>query len=357
MTNDHHSKRRDSSYTIPEDQYGSHRVVYPRGDPRDGNRRLLRIGWIFLGVVLALSVLAIVFLLLPQEKEAVPTVAADTVAPPSEVYAQATAVPEKPKKEEKKADSPEGGRPVEISGVSCDFTPPETLTFGVLKSIDFSSIGGAIAQNAAAAGWGSIDWSAGDTLLLTAAERVPLLGSEYEAQEAFLASDRPEALARTFLQDSGILTLLQSYGLSFSTECENKDGEITFTGTGSSEQSECSIRFSFHYTGAFNQASLRAVYLDGEQTTSDVLPLKKAAANALTWSSAAPESAPSVTSASIRSIRGLPFYVLGCADGTTAYALAIDEKALAASPEAQEVYAAMLRSGIQEYIETPGAGF
>lgn len=79
---------------------------------------------------------------------------------------------------------------------------------------------------------------------------------------------------------------------------------ITFRGTGSTAQSECSVRFSFLYTGDFNQAVLRAVYLDGAADV-PALAIKKAASNAVTWDSA-DDGTVSVTAVELRSVRGLP---------------------------------------------------
>lgn len=81
-----------------------------------------------------------------------------------------------------------------------------------------------------------------------------LTPDNYDKQEAFLASSQPENAARTFLEHSGLIGLLRNYGLELGTAAENDNGVITFRGTGSTAQSECSVRFSFLYTGDFNQA-------------------------------------------------------------------------------------------------------
>ena len=45
------------------------------------------------------------------------------------------------------------------------------------------------------------------------------------------------------------------------------------------------------------------------------------------------------------------------ADGTTAYALAVEESALEASPRAKAVYEELMLTGIQEYVRLEGAGY
>lgn len=118
---------------------------------------------------------------------------------------------------------------------------------------------------------------------------------------------------------------------------------ITFRGTGGTAQSECSVRFSFLYTGDFNQAVLRAVYLDGAADV-PALAIKKAASNAVTWDSA-DDGTVSVTAVELRSVRGLPFYAFTCSDGSVAYALACDESALDSVSGAQEIYEETMRDG------------
>ena len=128
---------------------------------------------------------------------------------------------------------------------------------------------------------------------------------------------------------------------------------ITFRGTGGTAQSECSVRFSFLYTGDFNQAVLRAVYLDGAADV-PALAIKKAASNAVTWDSA-DDGTVSVTAVELRSVRGLPFYAFTCSDGSVAYALACDESALDSVSGAQEIYEETMRDGLREYVEISGA--
>ena len=128
---------------------------------------------------------------------------------------------------------------------------------------------------------------------------------------------------------------------------------FTFRGTGSTAQSECSVRFSFLYTGDFNQAVLRAVYLDGAADV-PALAIKKAASNAVTWDSA-DDGTVSVTAVELRSVRGLPFYAFTCSDGSVAYALACDESALDSVSGALEIYEETMRDGLREYVEISGA--
>ena len=229
------------------------------------------------------------------------------------------------------------------------------MTLGVLKSVDLTALGETVAANVAANGWGSVTYSVSEngSLLLQNPGAPALTPDNYEKQEAFLASSRPENAARTFLEHSGLIGLLRSYGLELGTAAENDNGVITFRGTGSTAQSECSVRFSFLYTGDFNQAVVRAVYLDGAADVPALAP-KKAASNAVTWDSA-DEGAVSVTAVELRSVRGLPFYAFTCSDGSVAYALACDESALDAVSGAQEIYEEIMRDGLREYVEIRGA--
>ena len=331
-----------------------------RAAPRRGGKDapLLLVGWVFLGVVLVLAVAAIAMLFpgrsgrektsapapvstaLPAGSNGGSAFAADTTAPPL-TFADGT-----------------GGRLVEIDRIRCDFTEPESITFGVLRGVDMSDVAPTLAANAAAAGWGTLEytWSDDGYLVLMAAEHTVLNGEDFEKQEAFLASAQPENLARTFMDNVGLIPLLKQYGITMTNYAENNDGMITFRGRGEDAQSECSVEFSFLYTGAFNQAVLRAVYLSGRVTTDKVLSLKKAAESAVTWSSAE-SGAVDVTAAELRSIRGLPFYVLTCSDDTVAYALAVPESELDAVPGAREAYTEMMTAGIQEYVEVPGAAY
>ena len=331
-----------------------------RADPRHGGKdaRLLLIGWIFLGVVLILAVAAIALLLpdrsAPRGTDAAPAptalpagssggsaFAAETTAPPL-TYAEGT-----------------GGRLVDVGRIRCDFTEPESITFGVLRGVDTSAMAPTLAANAAASGWGTLTYSySSDTgyLLLRAEDHPVLNGDDFDRQEAFLASAQPENLARTFMDNVGLIPLLRDYGITLTNYAENNDGMITFRGRGQDAQTECTIQFSFLFTGAFNQAVLRGTFLDGAVTTDKVLTLKKAAQSAVTWGSAE-SGTVDVVSAELRSIRGLPFYVLTCSDGTVAYALAVPESELDAASGTRQVYEDMMRNGIQEYIEVPGAAY
>ncbi|MBQ3276602.1 MAG: hypothetical protein IJH47_06070 [Oscillospiraceae bacterium] len=330
-----------------------------RRAPRRGGQDapLLLVGWIFLGVVLVLAVAAIALQFpgrnagekpaaapaataLPAGSSGGSAFVAETTAPPL-THAQGT-----------------GGRLVEVDRIRCDFTEPESISFGVLRGIDTSAMASALAANAESAGWGKMSWVYSDDgyLLLRAEEHPVLNGSDFEKQEAFLASAQPENLARTFMDNIGLIPLLKQYGITLTNYAENNDGMITFRGRGEDEQSVCTVQFSFLYTGAFNQAVFRGVYMDGDVTTDRVLSLKKAAQSAVTWSSAE-SGAVDVTGAELRSIRGLPFYVLTCSDDTVAYALAVPESELDAVAGARQVYEEMMRDGIQEYIEVPGAAY
>ena len=326
-----------------------------RARPRRARSGALIAGWIFLGAALALAVAALIWLLPGRDARgsagtaATPVPAAagpgsafqtEETAPPM-VYAQGT-----------------GGRAVDVRAIRCEFTPPESLTVGVLRSADLSGLADEVVRNVGQAGWGEVVWSFADSgdLLLRARTPAALTGDAFARQEAFLATAQPENLARTFLDNSGLIPLLSAYGLRLSTAAENSDGMITFRGVGDAPQTECSVRFSFLYTGAFNQAVVRAVYLDGAVTTDEVVPLKTAAKSAVTWSSA-DGGAVDVTACEIRPIRGIPFYVLTCEDGTVAYALAVSEDVLSQVPGAAAAYREMMEAGLQEYQEVPGAGY
>ena len=249
-----------------------------------------------------------------------------------------------------------GGRKVEIGQFRCDYTPPESVTVGVLRSVDLASVGETVRANVSAAGWGDVACSVTGTgeLLIRAASQTVLAGADYPRQEAFLASAQPENLARTFLENSGLIPLLREHGLQLSTAVENDGGMITFRGTGDAPGAECAVSFSFLYTGAFNQAVLRATYLDSSVTTDRVLSLKKAGESAVTWSSAE-NGDVTVVKAELRQIRGLPFYVFTGEDGTVSYALAVERTVLGEVSGAETVFSELMRSGIQEYVEISGA--
>ena len=320
---------------------------------RGGTSVTLVAGWIFLGVMIILAAAAVIALL-PRESRRAPTAPENAPisapeGPGSAFHTDETAPP-------MTILDGTGGRKVDIGSFQCDFTPPDTVTVGVLKSVDLASVGDTVRANVSAAGWGDVVCSvtgSGELLIRAAAQQV-LPGGDYSRQEAFLASSQPENLARTFLENSGLIPLLREHGLYLTNEIENDDGMIIFRGTGDEPGTECVISFSFLYTGAFNQAVLRATYLDGAVTTDKVLSLRKAGESAVTWSSA--ESGEvTVVEAELRPIRGLPFYVFTGEDGTVAYALAVERSALREVSGAEAVFDEMMRSGIQEYVEISGA--
>ena len=321
---------------------------------RASQKKVMLIGWIFLGVMLAAALAAVILLLPGRDK------APDTEDRPLSVPQLNPGVGGSAFQTEQTAPPIEtgnagSGRRVSVNRFDCDYTPPETVTLGVLKSVDLTALGETVAATVAANGWGSVTYSVSEngSLLLQNPGAPALTPDNYEKQEAFLASSRPENAARTFLEHSGLIGLLRSYGLELGTAAENDNGVITFRGTGSTAQSECSVRFSFLYTGDFNQAVVRAVYLDGAADVPALAP-KKAASNAVTWDSA-DEGAVSVTAVELRSVRGLPFYAFTCSDGSVAYALAADESALDSLPGARELYEEIMRDGLREYVEIRGA--
>ena len=320
---------------------------------RGGQKNILLAGWIFLGIMIAAAVVVII-LLIPKRNSSAED---ETTHSASQLEAgsggsafqtEQTAAPIK-------TGSTGEGRLVSIGRIETDYTPPESVTVGVLKNVDLVSVGETVAANIAANGWGSITYSVSDngSLLLQSANQTKLTPDSYEKQEEFLASSQPEAAARTFLEHSCLVSILANYGLTLNTtDAENNNGEITFRGTGSDEQSECSVRFSFLYTGDFNQAVVRAVYLDGAVQAAPI-SLKKACSNAVSWNSAEGETT-SLTGAELRSVRGLPFYVLTCADGTVAYSLAVEESVLDSVSGAREIYENLMSDGIQQYTEISG---
>lgn len=321
---------------------------------RASQKKVMLAGWIFLGVMLIAAIAAIILLLPGRDKTpdtedrplSVPQL--NPGAGGSAFQTEQTAAPI----ETGKTGS---GRRVSVNRFDCDYTPPDTVTLGVLKSVDLTALGETVAANVAANGWGSVTYSVSEngSLLLQNPNAPALTPDNYDRQEAFLASSQPENAARTFLEHSGLIGLLRNYGLELGTAAENDNGVITFRGMGSTAQSECSVRFSFLYTGDFNQAVLRAVYLDGAADV-PALAIKKAASNAVTWDSA-DDGTVSVTAVELRSVRGLPFYAFTCSDGSVAYALACDESALDSVSGAREIYEETMRDGLREYVEISGA--
>ena len=231
---------------------------------RASQKRVMLIGRIFLGVMLAAAIAAII-LLLPGRDKSPETEDRPLSVPQLNPGAGGSAFQTEQTAAPISTGKTGSGRRVSITRFDCDYTPPETVTLGVLKSVDLTALAETVAANVAANGWGSVTYSVSEngSLLLQNPSAAPLTPDNYDKQEAILASSQPEAAARTFLEHSGLIGLLRNYGLELGTTAENDNGEITFRGTGSSAQSECSVRFSFLYTGDFNQAVVRAVYLDG----------------------------------------------------------------------------------------------
>jgi hypothetical protein len=291
---------------------------------------------------------AVFFRLLPERAD---TPAVVPTAAPGPAGSAFTARGE----QELSTDDGRGGRSVSVKAVDCGFMPPEEITFGRLSTVDLSDIGKKVSDNVRAAGWGETVWSVTENgaLLLRAANMTALSGADFEKQSAFLKTEKPEQISRTFLDNSGLIGLLRDYGLTLSTQVENNDGEIVFRGTGSLPGCECTARFTFLYTGAFDQAMIRAIYLADAVTVTDVVPLSKAAKQAVTWMAGTGESVV-VTDAELRHVRGLPFYVLTCSDGTTAFALAVDEDALSAVPGARETYDSLMSDGIENNVALSG---
>lgn len=312
------------------------------------HNRLIRLaGWAFLAVAIIAAVVAIVFL---AKKD-------DTKLPVWEpVYPSSSNGTETSAGGSLSGDS--GGRGVIIDGIQCAFTPPAELTFGVVESVDLSAIAGRVCDNARAAGWGQIVSSLSeDGSLLFYRENASVLpGDKYEEQAKFLQSSRPEDLARTFLTDSRLYDLLAGEGIRLSLDIQRDGGALLFRGSADGVQTESWVRLSFLYDGSLNQVKVYAVHLADPITTAEVLSLEKAAANAVSWSSSG-SAATQVTAAEIRSVSGIPFYVLTCADGTTAYALAVKESVLDESPGARAVYDELMLTGIQEYVRVEGAGY
>lgn len=303
-------------------------------------------GWIFLAAAILVAVVVIVVLLGQKEPEVPdwePTYPTNQTVEAPQTGGTAGA---------------EGGSSVIINGIQCSFTPPAELTFGVVESVDLTPIADTICANAARNGWGSLVYRPSDdgALVFYPANAAVLPGDKYEEQAAFMDSSRPEDLARTFLTDSGIYNHLANYGITLSLDMERTGGALLFRGSSAGQESESWVRLSFLYDGSLNQMKVYAEELADAVTTQAVVPLEKAASQAVSWNSTG-LSATQVTAAEIRSIRGIPFYVFACADGTTAYALAVEESALEASPRAKAEYESRMLTGIQEYVRLEGAGY
>ena len=343
-----------SKHSQPSGRHGDNqkRRAAPRRE-QSGTHTALVIGWAFLGLMILLAVAAIIALLPRREKPAAPAAPQATTAPgpggSAFVNPETTAPP-------LSTQDGQGGRSVVISDILCDYAEPEEVVVGTLQSVDLTALAESVIQNVRSAGWGEVEYTVTEngSLLLHAASLPQLSAADYEKQTDFLASSQPENLARTFLDNSGLIGLLRQYGLNLSSAAENNGGEITFRGTGDAPQAECSVRFTFLFTGAFNQAVVRAVYLSDAVTVRDIVPLKRAVAHAVTWD-AGEEAVTAVTGVELRHVRGIPFYVLTCSDGTVAYALAVTEDALGQVPGAEAVYRELLSGGIQDNIAIPGA--
>ena len=335
------------SHSAPSRRREGAKKAAPSRKAGAGNRGIQIAGWGFLGAVILLA--AVVFLRLLPEREEAPAIV--PTAAPGPAGSAFTHLGD----QELPVGDGRGGRSVSIKTVDCGYMPPAEITFGRLSTVDLSDIGKRVSDNVRASGWGETVWSVTENgaLLIRAANMTPLSGADFEKQSDFLKTEKPEQISRTFLDNSGLIGLLRDYGLTLSTQVENNNGEIIFRGTGTLPGCECTARFTFLYTGAFDQAVIRAIYLADAVTVSDVVPLSKAAFRAVTWMAGAGESVV-VTDAELRHVRGLPFYALTCSDGTTAFALAVDEDALSAVPGARETYEGLMSDGIENNVTLSG---
>ena len=313
--------------------------------PRSG-RGLARAGWIFLALVILAVGVAAYFLLIRQGEDP---------ADPGLVWEPGEWLPSLSDDSGEQTEAT-GGVSISVNGIQCAFEQPQQLEFGVQKALDLTGIAQTVCDNAQAAGWGEIIYSQSSdgSLIFYRRNAGTLSADELEQQKQFQESGRSEDYARTFLTDCGLYGLLQGYGISLSTQAENNEGEILFSGQADGPLSQCLVRLNFFYTGALNQMKVYAVHLDGAVTVPAV-PLEEAVKYAVSWTSPGGEPTQ-VTQATVRYIRGIPFYDLLCADGTQAYALAVAESDLAANPEAEALYRQLMESGIQEYVQTDGPG-
>ena len=333
--------------SAPSRRRGGKKKTAPSRRRQGGRKPLLLAGWIFLGAMILLAAAVLVRLLPGRESGDEPPATAAPGPAGSAFTSQGT--------QALSTKEGQGGRSVSIRGFECDYTPPSEITFGRLSTVDLSAVGGKVSENVRAAGWGETTFSVTEngSLLLRATSIPGLGGDDFQRQSDFLKTDRPEQISRTFLDNSGLIPLLKEYGLTLSTQAENNNGEILFRGTGTLPGCTCSARFTFLYTGAFDQAVIRAVYLADAVTTTDVTPLKKAAAQAVTWTAGTGDDV-TVTAAELRHVSGLPFYAFTCSDGTTAFALAVSQDALTAVPGAAETYARLLSDGIENNVTLSG---
>ena len=335
------------NHSTPSRKREGKKKAPPSAHVRAGRGALQLAGWGFLAAVIVLAAVVLVRLI-PDRKapDDVPATAAP--GPAGSAFNTQT-------QQSISVGETKGGRSVSIRGFDCDYTPPSEITFGRLSTVDLSAIGKKVSENALAAGWGETVWSVTEngSLLLRASNMAVLNGSDFERQSAFLKTDKPEQIARTFLDNCGLIPLLKDYSLTLSTQVENNDGEIVFRGSGTLPGCECSARFTFLYTGAFDQAVIRAVYLADAVTIADVTPPEKAASRAVTWM-AGSEDSVRVTAVELRHVSGLPFYVYSCSDGTAAFALAVGEDALSAVPGAADTYERLMSDGIENNVSLSG---
>lgn len=213
---------------------------------RASQKKVMLAGWIFLGVMLIAAVAAII-LLLPGRDKTPDTEDRPLSAPQLDPGAGGSAFQTEQTAAPIETGKTGSGRHVSVNRFDCDYTPPESVTLGVLKSVDLTALGETVAANVAANGWGSVTYSVSEngSLLLQNPNAPALTPDNYDKQEAFLASSQPENAARTFLEHSGLIGLLRNYGLELGTAAENDNGVITFRGTGSTVQSECACASVF----------------------------------------------------------------------------------------------------------------
>ena len=338
---------------------GEHSVPPRRGGQRKrpGSRdmnSLLRAGWVVLGLLLALSVAALLLLILRPSGNSSPSAGSPGAAaavdpgPAGSAFTGSTTV--------QPAEDGESGRRVNITGFDCEYEPPREVTVGRLDTLDLSALARQMCDNVRSTGWGECVWSITEngSLLVRAKDPVPLSAADYDKQTAFLNGSQPENLARTFLENSGLTALLRDYGLYMSTAATNNGGEISFHGIGDIPGTECTAKFDFLFTGAFNQAVIRATSLADAVTTDKVVRLSSAVGRAVTWTVGG-EDQTRVTSVELCHVRGIPFFLFECADGTAAYTLAVEEEVLSAVPGAEEIYRQLIAEGIQDNMTVPGA--
>ena len=150
---------------------------------RASQKKVMLAGWIFLGVMLIAAIAAIILLLPGRDKTpdtedrplSVPQL--DPGAGGSAFQTEQTAAPI----ETGKTGS---GRHVSVNRFDCDYTPPDTVTLGVLKSVDLTALGETVAANVAANGWGSVTYSVSENgSLLLQNPNAPALTPETSAMK------------------------------------------------------------------------------------------------------------------------------------------------------------------------------